>query len=87
LLSSSKTHLAAGNQESKCKGFNDLTIVAGRNPYRGCSKRAQSPIVGVPSTDSLDLIQILEERQFKSAVGTMLISADVVALYPSIRLE
>jgi hypothetical protein len=37
--------------------------------------------------DSLDLIRILEERQFESAGRAMLTSADVVALYPSIRLE
>ncbi len=52
LLSSSKTQLAAGNRESKCQGFNDLTIVARRicrNPCRGCSKRAQSPIASSPS--------------------------------------
>jgi hypothetical protein len=37
--------------------------------------------------DSFDLIRILEERTFKSAGRAMLTSADVVALYPSIRLE
>jgi hypothetical protein len=37
--------------------------------------------------DSLDLIRILEERRFESAGRAMLTSADVVALYPSIRLE
>ncbi len=37
--------------------------------------------------DSLDLIRILEDRQLKSAGRAMLNSADVVALYPSIRLE
>jgi hypothetical protein len=49
LLSSAKTHLASGNQESKCQGFNHLTIVAGINPCWGCSKRAQSPIALSPS--------------------------------------
>ena len=49
LLSSSKTHLAAGNRESKCQGFNDHTFLAGRNPCRGCSKRARSPRASPPS--------------------------------------
>ena len=37
--------------------------------------------------DSLDLIRILEERRLESAGRAMLTSADVNALYPSIRLE
>ena len=49
LYSSSKTHLAAGNRESKCQGFNDHTFLAGRNPCGGCSKRARSPRASPPS--------------------------------------
>jgi hypothetical protein len=30
-----KTHLVAGNRESKGQGFNDHTFLAGRNPCRG----------------------------------------------------
>jgi hypothetical protein len=37
--------------------------------------------------DSLDLIRILEERRFETTGRVMLTSADVNALYPSIRLE
>jgi hypothetical protein len=37
--------------------------------------------------DSLDLIRILEGRQFETTGRVMLTSADVNALYPSIRLE
>ncbi len=37
--------------------------------------------------DSLDLIRILEERQFETTGRVMPTSADVNALYPSIRLE
>ena len=49
LYSSSKTHLAAENRKSKCQGLNDHTFLAGRNPCRGCSKRARSPRASPPS--------------------------------------
>jgi hypothetical protein len=45
----SKTHLAAGNRESKYQGFNDHTFLAGRNPCRGCYKCAWSPQASNPS--------------------------------------
>ena len=37
--------------------------------------------------DSLDLIRIFEEKRFESQGRVILTSADVNALYPSIRLE
>jgi hypothetical protein len=34
------------------QGFNDRTFLLGRNPCRGCSKRAQSPKASSPSNTS-----------------------------------
>jgi hypothetical protein len=67
----STTHLAAGNQESKCQGFNDHTFLAGKNPCRRCFKRAWSP-----QAESIETLERLKQKPMgRQDLGRCCVSA------------